>query len=53
MGSLLAAGVVAASVGAVTFYLTRLFLTREPVDSHRLQRADPGAPSGEEGVTGE
>jgi hypothetical protein len=49
VGALMAAGVVAASLGAVTFYLTRLFLAREPVDSHRVQRAESGAVSGEEG----
>lgn len=48
-GALLTAGVLAASVGAVTFYLTRLFLAREPVDSHRLPPARRGAISGEEG----
>jgi hypothetical protein len=42
VGALLAAGVVAAGLGAVTFYVSRLFLAREPVDSHRPQDSESG-----------
>ena len=44
VGALMASGIVAAGVGAVTFYLTRLFLAREPLgteghgDGTELQR---------------
>lgn len=40
-GALLAAGAVAAVTGAVTFYLVRLFLAREPLSG---RRGPPGPP---------
>lgn len=42
VGALVAAGVVAAGVGAVTFYLARLLLAREPVDTHRPHGSESG-----------
>jgi hypothetical protein len=46
-GALLAAGAVAVGVGAATFYVVRLFLSREPLDA--AGRAGPRAvPSGQE-----
>jgi len=46
VGALMAAGVVATGVGALTFYLTRLLLAREPVDAHRRAAAGPTGDSG-------
>ena len=48
VGAAVAAGVVVAAVGSVTFYLARLFLSREPMD-----RDPPGeGPAEEQGKGG-
>lgn len=45
-GAWLAAGLAAAGVGVVTFYLTRLLLSREPLESTGLTEPRR-SPSGE------
>lgn len=46
LGAALAAGALAAGVGVLTFYVTRLFLAREPLDG------PPGPSPGEGGADG-
>jgi hypothetical protein len=43
-GAALVAGAVAAGVGVVTFYLTRVLLAREPLDDPPAVRGDGSAP---------
>ncbi len=45
-GSWLAAGIAAVGVGTVTFYLTRLFLSREPLPGTGVAEARPDEPTG-------
>lgn len=49
VAALMVSGVVAAGVGAVTFYLTRVLLAREPLDAGppRLSEEGTDAPSGD------
>lgn len=51
--ALLAAGIVAASVGVVTFYLTRTLLAREPLRGGELPSRGAGGAGGELGAGAE
>jgi hypothetical protein len=48
VGALMAAGIVAAGVGAVTYYLARLIFARDPVNEHRHSVVTTDAPGRED-----